>query len=613
MFTQILILTLLVALPYLIVIFRNLIWDIYLWQVKEYRWDRVFSQWMYEKDKGLRTALGMGLRIAFLVLVIAYYFRPQADALVIALIMAFFMYWFEASIFLSKLYHRKVLRPNIRSIRNILIAGLSVLIISLPLIAFCLWLANLNYATASATVFNELGNTNDFVKSVLPRDNSGYPVLSAEYTVVLFVTFYGLMADLLGPLWVMLGVVLTWPLSAIKRKLIVNKAKELMKHRSKLKVVAVTGSYGKSTTKELIYQILSKKFKTVKTEKNNNTDIGIAQTILKKINKDTEVFVAEMGAYKIGETRDCCRIAQPDIAIITGVDQQHVSLFGGISQVIASTYEVVAELKNSGLAILNGDNEYCLKIAEKTNKRKMLYFSIHNASKLEASEISFEDEEDKYKIKHKISFPANENVFVKAIEFTKRGIAFKLNFDAKLYEITTNLKAIYNVSNLLSAILTAHELGMTMKEISKIINEMDFDVPYLNIFPGVNKSRILDDGYNANPTGFIAALKYFKTLKIKTKKWVMTQGMIELGPEREATNKKLAEEIVATSDAFYTTDRALFEQVKLLKPDFEAVLVKTVFDFSIYYENLVHADHVVLIEGAFPQDVLKKIYASYLH
>jgi len=123
--------------------------------------------------------------------------------------------------------------------------------------------------------------------------------------------------------------------------------------------------------------------------------------------------------------------------------------------VITSTYEVIEEMKDSGLAILNGDNEYCLRMAEKTRKRKMLYFSVHNSSQFEASEINFEESQDAKPVKHKTSFPANENVFVKAIELTKRGISFELNFLGKVYPVATNLKAVYNISNLMSAMLTA--------------------------------------------------------------------------------------------------------------------------------------------------------------
>lgn len=613
MYEQLIILSCFLAFPYVIVIVRDLIADLYLWQTKEYRLDRVLSQWRYEKDKGHRSEIMTMLKIALLTFTVAFTLVPEQEILAVSFLIGYFIYWYQGIDFLQKLIKGKILRPQIKSVRNILIAIFSLIINLLPLAILLIWLGSLNYISPlpaeQQMLLSEKATFNDIVVNFLPRNIDGVVVLRAEYIIITLVTAIGVIADLIGPLWIAIAVFLTSPLSAIKRKILIGKATKKMKKLKSTKVVAVTGSYGKSTTKELLYQILGKKFKVVKTEKNNNTDVGIALTILKKIKPSTEVFIAEMGAYKIGETRDCCKIATPDVAIITGIDQQHVSLFGGIKEVLMSTYEVVEEMDDKGLTILNGDNEYCLKIAEKTSKRKILYYSIHNASKIDASELDFDDKE--VDAKHKISFPGNENVFVKEIEMNKKGLAFILNFEGRQYSVETNLQARYNISNLMAALLTASELGVSMEELVKIINKLDFDVPYLNVKDGINESKILDDGYNANPTGFISALRYLKELKIKQKKWIFTQGLIELGPQRDVTNKKIAQEIVATVDAVYTTDSALYEQIKILKSDFEVKLVSSVFDFPAYYESFVKKGNYVLIEGSFPQSVLKEIYVNY--
>lgn len=612
MYTQLIVLVCFIAFPYLLVLARNLIWDIYLWQTKEYRLDRVWSQWRYEKDKGLRNELFTVLKIGFFTFVVAFTLVPEQEILAIAFVLSYFLYWYQGLEFLQKLIKKKLMRPQLKSLRNLLIGGFSLFMLLIPFVMVVIWLATLNYSSeASVTqqaILSSKATFGEIIKLFIPKSIDGVVVIKAEYIVVAMITGLGIISDLLCPVWVALAVWVTSPLATIKRRLLIAKATKKIRTLKQLKVVAVTGSYGKSTTKELLAQILSMKFNIVKTEKNNNTDIGIALTILKKLNTDTQVFVAEMGAYKIGETKDCCLIAPPDVAIITGVDQQHVSLFGGIKEVLASTYEVIDEMQPQGLAILNGDNEYCLRLAEKTSKRKMLYYSVHNASKIEASELDYEDADV---IKHKISFPGNENVFVKSIKVTKTGLSFDLAFAGKTYKVKTNLQASYNISNLMAAVLTAVELGVPMQEVIDIINNLDFEVPYLNIHDGINGTKILDDGYNANPTGFISALKYLDSLKYKSKKWVFTQGLIELGPERSTTNKKIAAEIVKVVDALYTTDSALYEQVKILKPDFEAKMVRSVFDFTAYYEAYVKKGDLVLIEGSFPQDVLKQIYANY--
>ena len=106
----------------------------------------------------------------------------------------------------------------------------------------------------------------------------------------------------------------------------------------------------------------------------------------------------------------------------------------------------------------------------------------------------------------------------------------------------------------------------------------------------------------------MAAIKYLDGLKLKNKKWIMTQGMIELGDERIQVYRKVAQLIVKKIDYLYTSDKYLIEEVKEIQPDYKAVLVNSVFDFPIYYKALVKKDQMVLLEGAFPQIVLDKIY-----
>jgi UDP-N-acetylmuramyl pentapeptide synthase len=604
MVAQLIFLLVFVSLPFWILVLRNLIWDVYLWQVKEYRVDRIMSQWVYERDKGMRSELLTMVKIALLTVAIMMFLAPGANELLIVYVLAFVIYWFEAFGFLQKLTRKKILRPNPRSLRNLLISLLVLVVLVVPYLLIFSWIGALTLGPNHIAVTDNNVLLNVDLRSILPRNVDGVTVLPAEYVVVVWGVLLGMITELGGTFIVALGVLLTWPLSFLKRKLTLSKAAVKLLKNKHVKVVAVTGSYGKSTTKELLYQLLEPDFKVIRTKKNNNTDIGIAQTILRDLRKDTEVFIAEMGAYKIGETRECCRIAKPDIAIITGVDQQHVSLFGGIRQVIESTYEVIEELKDDGLAILNGDNEYCVRMAEKTSKRKSLYTSDQHMEKY-YHKPSLDESADSTGAR---DHPGYEFSYITKIVKISRGLKFNLRYANKDYTVTTNLQAVYNLSNLIAAVLVAHELGLPLEKIVKTINNIDFEVPYLNIYAGVNGSKILDDGYNTNPTGFLAALKFMDELKLKSRKWVLTQGLIELGPERAKTNADLAKEIVARADGLFTTDSFLWDCVKKADPEFEAILVDSVFDFPLYFAEQVKNNHIVLLEGAFPQEVLRQIY-----
>lgn len=606
MLTVYLILAAFVFLPYLLVFVKNLIADLYLWQVKEYRLDRIWSHWFMDRAKGTRNEVLISAKIAIATTTVFFLLIPSASVLLVGLILGFLIYWAEGFAFLQVFISKKFLRPSIKSVRNLLIVLLNIAYVLFLVYLFLGWLGAFHIGNTPVHI---IISDNFLFSQSLPTVVSGVNVFPIEFLILIHVTLGGIFLELVSPLITGLGVLITFPIAYLKRKYVINKAKRKYAGLKTIRTVAVTGSYGKSTTKELIYQLLSSKFKVVKTQKNNNTDIGIAQTILRDIKKNTEIFLAEMGAYKVGEIKDICEIAAPDIAIITGIDQQHITLYGGIPQILKSSYEVIEEMKPDGLAILNGDNEYCVKLAEKTRKRKKLYFSIRNSERMDVVDVKQNEKgNEKQTLRHMVSFPGSENIFVSEIFETSKGLSFRLNYDKEVYQVNSNLKVIYNISNLLSAVLTAHELGMTMQEIVDIVNKSSFKVPYLNIYEGINESKILDDGYNINPTGFMAAINYLDNLKMSGKKWIMTQGMIELGDERVQVYRKVAQLIVKKIDYLYTSDKYLVEEVKKIHPEFNALLVNSVFDFPIYYKSLVKKGQLVLLEGAFPQVVLNKIY-----
>src|SRR3989338_6955143 len=129
-----------------------------------------------------------------------------------------------------------------------------------------------------------------------------------------------------------------------------------------------TGSYGKSSTKEFVAQILSKKYEVLKTTGNENTEFGIARKIRDFLEKSTEFFVAEMGAYKQGEIKKLTAIVKPSVAIITGIEEQHLSLFGNLENIKKTKFELIEALPPDGIAIFNLSNAYCLELAERARE-----------------------------------------------------------------------------------------------------------------------------------------------------------------------------------------------------------------------------------------------------
>ncbi len=305
----------------------------------------------------------------------------------------------------------------------------------------------------------------------------------------------------------------------------------------KLRVIGITGSYGKSTTKEILADILSKKYRVFKTPANINTAIGIAQLILDKLDDTYEIFVVEMGAYKIGEIKEICDMVRPRIGIITAINEQHLALFGAIQNTIKAKFELVDSLPKDGLAILNGDgavmsNVKCqMSNQAQSSNVKIILFGFGENNDLQGYDFKTEEEKARLKIKYR----RNE---IGELEFKNIGK--------------------FNVYNILGAIAAAQEIGMSFGEIFKIIQKSDWSNFSFKIFNGLNGAILIDDTYNANPDGVLAALDYIKNRQ--GRKIIIMSSLIELGGRAHEIHQKIGKEIsfiaskVFFMDIFYISD-----------------------------------------------------------
>ena len=164
---------------------------------------------------------------------------------------------------------------------------------------------------------------------------------------------------------------LTFPLIALvnlatKLYHLVQIRRAVMKLRAHepMRVVGITGSYGKTSTKEYLAAILSTKYKVLKTVDSKNSPIGIAEVVLRDLQSDTQIFVVEMGAYKRGEIANMSAMVKPRIGIITAINPQHQDLFGTIENTMAAKYELIAGLRGHKLGIFNADDPRVRKMSE---------------------------------------------------------------------------------------------------------------------------------------------------------------------------------------------------------------------------------------------------------
>lgn len=280
-------------------------------------------------------------------------------------------------------------------------------------------------------------------------------------------------------------------------------------HRKELNipVLAITGTNGKTTTKELISAILSKKIKVHSTKGNLNNQIGVPLTIL-SAPKGTEMMVIEMGASHVGEIRTLCTIAKPDYGIITNVGTAHIEGFGSLEGVLKTKTELYEHLRKvNGIALFNDKDSI---LTEK------IYRIVNRA-------VPFSD-------------PTGINLTVEPAT-SDTSINVDVSYQHRNYHIETRLFGLFNIENIRAAIATGLFFGVEMKDIADAIEKYT---------PGNNRSQVLVtknntlicDSYNANPSSMKMAIESFAHIDSE-KKICILGDMLELGDKSEEEHKRI--------------------------------------------------------------------------
>ncbi len=380
---------------------------------------------------------------------------------------------------------------------------------------------------------------------------------------------------------ILFGNFLAQPILKLTNRRYIKEAKEIINSNSKMKIIGITGSYGKTSTKNIVTALLEQKFITVMTPKSYNTTLGVVKTIREEIKPYTEVFVCEMGAARLGEIKQICQIAQPDISVITSIGPQHLTSFKTMDNIQKGKFEIVTYAKPDAMAILNVDNNYIKDGIEKYAKDKeVIEYSLNG--------------DTRYKVEN--------------IEMSDKGSVFDIVEEGYKITVETKLLGIHNIYNIVCAVAIARELGMTNEEIRKGIKKIK-PVEHrleLKIMGGV---LALDDSFNSNPEGSKAAIETLCMFKDKYKVMV-TPGMIELGEKTDELNEKFGE--YASSLDFVIlvgkiTTKAIVKGLK--NKGFENyIIVEDIYDaFEKLKEMRVsHQNLIALFENDLPDSYIER-------
>lgn len=277
--------------------------------------------------------------------------------------------------------------------------------------------------------------------------------------------------------------------------------KNILSNCKKLKVVGITGSYGKTSTKEILYQLIKDKFKTLRTPESFNTVAGIKKSLDYELDKSYELLICELSAYHKGDIKKLCDILNPTFGILTGITTQHLERFGSLKNIIKTKFELYDKIKNKINIVINTNNIY---IVSEVNKRK-----LENVQRY---------------LK-----PTN-------ISFSKYGSEFEIVYKNKTYQVHTKLFGFSNIENIMGAFTMALKLGV---DIDYLINRINNLIPIQSRFvlKENGNSTIVDNTFSSNEQSFKETVKVAET--VKGKKLLITPCLVELGKDEELINNKI--------------------------------------------------------------------------
>ena len=387
------------------------------------------------------------------------------------------------------------------------------------------------------------------------------------------------------------------PLVVLGRNQIIKKAKKKRDDFKNLLVIGITGSYGKTSTKEFLATILSEKFKVLKTAKHQNSEVGVSLCILNDLKPEHEIFIVEMGAYNKGGIKLLCDIIKPKIGVITGINEQHMATFGSLENIIKAKYELIESLPRSesessllrglpenGLAIFNGDNDYCYELYKKTKKPKKVYSLQSTISNLPV------------------------DLYTSSIAVNREFLSFKVidkNGESAIFK--ANLLGEQNISNILASAVCAKELGMTLEEITKACQKIESWQGGVELKKGINGLNIIDATYSANPDGVISHIDYLKIWP--GKKVIIMPCLIELGKVSKRIHKEIGKKIGEVCDLSIITTREHFQEIgegateKGLKGE-NILFTENPKEIFEKIKNSFQAGDVALLESRVPSQLI---------
>ncbi|WP_024861183.1 UDP-N-acetylmuramoyl-tripeptide--D-alanyl-D-alanine ligase [Ruminococcus flavefaciens] len=382
----------------------------------------------------------------------------------------------------------------------------------------------------------------------------------------------------LTPILVPLSNLINKPVEKAVQNWYINDAKRILSECPTLHKVGITGSYGKTSMKFYLDELLNSQYNTLKTPESFNTPMGVTITIRRDLKPTHEYFICEMGARRVHEIKELCGIADPHDGIITSVGPQHLETFGSIENVVNTKFELADHVKAKGGKIyLNGDNELIRKKAPEYPNAVL--YGLQEGNHYRGTDISVSD----------------------------RGTEFTVTApDGETQRFSMKLLGEHNVQNVLGAIAYAHGTGISLDKLTLPVKRIAAVPHRLQLLDKGGNMTFIDDAYNSNPSGCRAALDVlglFDACRI-----LVTPGMVELGAKQEELNFEFGQEAAKACDHIVLVGKAqtvpIYNGIKDAGYDMDNVFVADSLNEALAHVNAYQTDKkkIVLLENDLPDN-----------
>ena len=297
-----------------------------------------------------------------------------------------------------------------------------------------------------------------------------------------------------------------------------NDAKRIIDSHKGLIIIGVTGSFGKTSTKNYLASVLAEKYNVLVTPGNFNTLLGVIRTIREQLRPYHQVFIVEMGAKQNNDIKEICDLVHPTIGIVTAVGEMHLETFKTVENIQETKFELINSLPADGLGVINNDSEYIKS-----------YKGIKSPCKI-----------IRYAVEGEGDYKANDVVYGAG------GVSFTLG-NGEHY--SSRLLGVGNLLNILASIAVADHLGVPANKQKNAIARLQ-PVEHRLSMKVANGITVLDDAYNSNPTGAKMSLGVLKEFAVGAgnKRIVITPGFVEMGTRQAEANKELGRTIAVSCD-----------------------------------------------------------------